>query len=144
MQAHKQEFKWPRINACRMINPPRRHAAIAATVVGLQSIAALYFIADALHESAGALALIDVVVGLALLAGSVFGGVMVRRLLAEARRREEALEVARGAMGELIEKRFDEWGLSGAESEVALFALKGCTIAEIAAMRGSAVGTVRW
>lgn len=127
-----------------MADRARRRVVIAALVVGLQAVAALYFIADAIQESGGlALAVMDVVVGAALLGGSLFGGVMVRRLLAEARRQEEALALARGAVAELIEQRFADWGLSRSESEVALFALKGCPIAEIARLRGSAEGTVR-
>lgn len=121
-----------------------RRVWIAGLVVGLQSVAAIYFILDAVGESGiGMLPLIDIVVGVALLAGSLFGGLMVRRLLDEAHRHAAALTVARGAMGELIDQRFAEWGLSRSEAEVALFALKGCTIAEIAEMRGSASGTVR-
>lgn len=126
-----------------MPDPARNRAVVAVLVVGLQAIAAIYFLADAVQESGGRLALVDVVVGAALLAGTLFGGVMVRRLLAEAERREAALALARGAIGDLIRARFDAWGLSPSEAEVALFALKGCTIADIARMRGSASGTVR-
>ena len=39
--------------------------------------------------------------------------------------------------------RFADWGLSSAEADVALFALKGCSIAQIAALRDAAQGTVR-
>ncbi len=116
---------------------------MAVLVVGLQAIAAVYFLADGVQESGTGLALADMIVGLALLAGILFGGLMIRRLLAEAERGEAARALARGALGALIEQRFTEWGLSRSEAEVALFALKGCTIAEIAGMRGSASGTVR-
>ncbi|MBI1404002.1 MAG: hypothetical protein GC147_12415 [Porphyrobacter sp.] len=126
-----------------MDDAARRNAVIAVLVVGLQAIAAIYFLADAVRESGGRLALVDILVGAALLAGTLFGGVMLRRLLAEAERREAALALARGAIGDLIGRRFAAWGLSPSEAEVALFALKGCTIAEIAEMRGSAAGTVR-
>lgn len=126
-----------------MFEARRRTSAVAVIVVSLQAIAALYFIVDAARESGGALALVDFVIGFALLAGTAFGGVMLRRMLVEAQRREEALAIARGALSELIEARFAEWGLSRSESEVALFALKGCTVAEIATLRGSAAGTVR-
>jgi DNA-binding CsgD family transcriptional regulator len=126
-----------------MVDPARNNAVVAVLVVGLQAIAAVYFLADAVQESGGRLALVDFIVGGALLAGTLFGGAMVRRLLAEAERREAALALARGAIGDLIRQRFAAWGLSPSEAEVALFALKGCTIADIARMRGSASGTVR-
>ena len=51
--------------------------------------------------------------------------------------------MARGAMAQLIELRFAEWNLTRSESEVALFAIKGSTIPDIARLRGSAEGTVR-
>ena len=43
----------------------------------------------------------------------------------------------------MLDERFAHWGLSAAEAEVALFSLKGCSIGEIASLRGSAPGTVR-
>ena len=67
----------------------------------------------------------------------------MRVLLAEARRREQSLAVARGALGAHVAERFRDWGLTAAESDVALFALKGCDAAEIARLRGAAAGTVR-
>lgn len=42
-----------------------------------------------------------------------------------------------------IDKEFSGWGLSNAEREVALFLLKGLTVAEIAGLRESAEKTVR-
>jgi DNA-binding NarL/FixJ family response regulator len=39
--------------------------------------------------------------------------------------------------------RFQEWGLTPGEGDVALFALKGCDVAQIAELREVATGTVR-
>ena len=125
-------------------DPFRRRVLLAEGVVALQVVAALFFLADGWAERGeGGLALVEIVVAVALLGGAMFGGMALRYLLAEGRRRDEALGVARGALGELIERRFADWGLSKSEAEVALFALKGCPVAEIAALRGSAEGTVR-
>ena len=44
---------------------------------------------------------------------------------------------------EVIGKQFTAWGLTPAERDVALFALKGLDIADIAELRGAAQGTVR-
>ena len=93
-----------------------------ALVIAVQFIAVVYFLYDAVREEAGVPAMLDLLVGLALFAGIAFGA---------------------QALGELMHKRFAEWKLSRGEAEVALFALKGCSIAEIAAMRGSSAGTVR-
>ena len=106
-----------------------------ALVIAVQFIAVVYFLYDAVREEAGVPAMLDLLVGLALFAGIAFGALAIQRLRAEA--------IARGALGELMHKRFAEWKLSRGEAEVALFALKGCSIAEIAAMRGSSAGTVR-
>jgi DNA-binding CsgD family transcriptional regulator len=48
-----------------------------------------------------------------------------------------------GAHGALVRKRFSDWRLSRGEAEAAPFALKGCSIAEIAGLRGSSPRTVR-
>ena len=116
--------------------------ALAAIV--LQVAAAIYFLIDAVAEAGpGALSLLDLLVGAALLAGIAYAARALLRSLAEGRRQAEALAVARGALGGIIEQRFAEWSLSPGEAEVALFALKGFGPAEIAQLRGSATGTVR-
>lgn len=119
---------------------------VAATVV-VQAIAAVFFVGDALGDLAERGVTIHIAVegliAFALLAGVVIGARHTRALLHEAKRREAALAVASGALAEHIAARFREWGLTGAEAEVALFALKGCDAGEIARLRGAASGTVR-
>ena len=44
---------------------------------------------------------------------------------------------------DLVQQRFAEWSLSPAERDVALFAIKGMSVAEIAAPRGTSEGTVK-
>ena len=85
----------------------------------------------------------ECIVAIALLGGVVMGSRYVGRLTAELRRKEQALANARGALAEHIAMRFDEWELTPGEGEVALFALKGCDVAEIARLRNAASGTVR-
>jgi DNA-binding CsgD family transcriptional regulator len=70
----------------------------------------------------------------------------VQSLLALLRRQahmEKSLGVAAGALAELMEDYFREWGLTPSEQDVAAFTIKGYAIAEIAEMRGSAEGTVK-
>lgn len=114
-------------------------------------LAAAFFIADSAQEAwfghhgeaAAGFNWFEAGVALALLVGIVLGARLTRRLFEEARDREWLVATARGALSQVIAIRFAEWRLSAAEADVALFALKGCSIAEIAALRGSAVGTVR-
>ncbi len=124
-----------------------RQIILVAAVVVVQAVAAVFFVADALGDAAeDGLTdhiVIEALIAIALLAGVGLGAWHTRVLLAEARRRERALAVASGALADHIAQRFADWGLTGAESDVALFALKGCDAAEIAAMRGAAQGTVR-
>lgn len=120
----------------------------ALAVICLQVIACVYFVVDAMSDeteptSSGAGQWVEVVVALALLAGVTIGGAYIFRLVREVRQRDAAITIARGALSQLLTQRFTEWALSAAESDVALFALKGCSIGEIARMRSAAAGTVR-
>jgi len=128
----------------------QRQAYVLGAIVLLQALAATFFAVDSAEEVLAEIsngvtwdAIMECFVGGALLAGVVLGALHVRRLLAEAERHDAALAVARGALADLLDTRFAQWNLSAGEAEVALFAIKGCTIAEIAEMRQSASGTVR-
>lgn len=135
-----------------LAGPPalERRLALALTIVGLQIVAAVYFVVDAIVDWRAAPQadptlqnVMELVVALALLGGIVFGARQTRALLADIHRRENALAIARGALSDFVALRFGEWRLSRAEADVAFFALKGCSIAEIADLRGAAAGTVR-
>jgi DNA-binding CsgD family transcriptional regulator len=58
-------------------------------------------------------------------------------------RAEESLRRASGDFMELLAERFTEWGLTPAERDVALFAIKGLSTAEIASLRTTSEGTVK-
>ena len=124
-----------------------RHALAVAAIVVVQALGAVFFVADAVGDIQaggwGTHIAIETMVSFALLAGIGFGMVQVRHLLAEARARDEALAVASGALADHIRVRFEAWQLTPGEADVALFALKGCSVAQIAGLRGTAEGTVR-
>ena len=128
-----------------------KRVRFAVAVISLQLLAAVFFFADSFIDAdeqtaSGlweALSWLEVGVALALLAGIVTGAVFVRRLMREAKRREQALRRASGALAEVMPERFANWNLSPSEADVALFALKGCSVADIASMRSAAPGTVR-
>lgn len=124
-----------------------RKATAISILVALQSLACAFFIADLLGDIAadgiGVHLVIEGLAAAALLVAVVLGALQVRSLIAAARRDETAVAVAQGALADLISLRFAEWQLTPAEADVALFALKGCDIADIAALRSSAAGTVR-
>ncbi|WP_079732027.1 LuxR C-terminal-related transcriptional regulator [Novosphingobium mathurense] len=87
--------------------------------------------------------IVEGIAAMALLISVVLGADQIRHLIAASRADEAAVAVARGALDELVQLRFAQWQLTPAEADVALFALKGCDVAEIAALRGAAAGTVR-
>jgi DNA-binding CsgD family transcriptional regulator len=125
----------------------RHQAGFVAGVVVLQSIAVAFFIADAAGDVAtdggGAHVVIEAFAALGLLAGVAMGLLQLSGLLASDRRKSAALAVAAGALAEVIAARARDWGLTPAETDVAVLALKGCDVAEIARIRSAAPGTVR-
>jgi len=124
-----------------------RKATGISVLVALQALACAFFLVDLVGDVAadgiGAHLVAEGMAAIALIVAVVLGALEVRSLIAAARRDETAVAVAQGALADLIQLRFEEWQLTAAEADVALFALKGCDIAEIAALRGSAAGTVR-
>ena len=120
------------------------------SIMAVQALAAIYFLVDGVGDIAEKSTsgfsfeiLMDGVVAFALIAGLVVGTRHFRKTADEIRRKDISLEIARGALSQHITQRFDEWGLTSGEAEVALFAMKGCNVAEIAGLRNSATGTVR-
>ena len=89
------------------------------------------------HES------IEIVAVIAMLLGVVMGSVALKRSLARAEEAEDALRRAQEAFQEVLDRRFEEWRLTPAESEVTVLALKGLTGAAIAERRGTTEGTVK-
>lgn len=122
-------------------------ATVMTIVVALQALAAAFFLADLAGDLASERAeghlIVEGVAAVALLVSVVLGAIQIRHLIAAARADEAAVAVARGALGQLVQLRFAQWQLTPAEADVALFALKGCDVAEIATLRGAAAGTVR-
>ena len=59
------------------------------------------------------------------------------------RRYRETLRSASGAFLKTISRKFDEWGLSESEREIALLLIKGLSINEIAQVRNTRPGTIK-
>lgn len=158
-RAYKQALKILDISGSYMPRPgpnsptrrlADRRVAVPVAILALQAIAAIYFVVDGVDDlvmrasqSVDMEIIMECLVAFALLGGVVMGSRYIQRITAELRQQDRALAHARGALAEHIALRFDEWGLTPGEGEVALFALKGCDVAEIARLRGAATGTVR-
>lgn len=131
-----------------MLNRPGLFAAI----MFVQFACAVFFVSDIVLSMLGVAVapvpwrfreLMEIGAALGLLLGLGLGGMMLRRSLQRTRVVEQALRAASGAFMELVEDRFEAWGLTPAERDVALFAIKGCSLAEIARLRNTSEGTVK-
>ncbi|MFG5381119.1 MULTISPECIES: helix-turn-helix domain-containing protein [unclassified Yoonia] len=87
--------------------------------------------------------LIEVGAALGLLLGIVLGLMVLRKTMARNVLVEDQLRLASGAFMEVIEERFSAWALTPAERDVALFAIKGMSTQEIAALRDVSEGTIK-
>lgn len=128
--------------------PNARHLMLATLVV--QILCAFFFVSNivfsvlglppfnwAFHE------VIEIGASLGLVLGIVMGTVLVRRSQARTAEVEGQLRAASGAFMELLDERFADWGLTPAERDVALFAIKGLSTQDIATMRATSEGTVK-
>lgn len=132
------------------VGTANRKIAFPLAILIVQSVAAAYFVIDGVDDLLGQLkqgvdldVAMESLVAFALLAGVVMGSRYVRAIHRELRWQEQSLAKARGALSAHIAMRFSEWDLSPSQRDVALFALKGFDIAQIARLRGAAAGTVR-
>ena len=87
--------------------------------------------------------LLEIGAALGLVLGVILGALALRRMHRRRIEAEQKLRVASGAFMQLLDDRFGDWGLTPAESDVALFAIKGLSTGEIARLRGTSEGTVK-
>lgn len=129
----------------------RRPIFIFAIFV-LQALSAIFFVSDILSSRIGFTTrplpwelreLMEVWAALGLVIGLILGGVLLRGAIKDRHAAEARLQRASGAFMDLLAQRFDEWGLTPAEKDVALFAIKGLSTAEIAVLRATSEGTVK-
>jgi DNA-binding CsgD family transcriptional regulator len=116
-----------------------------------QCLCTAFFVGDVLRDasSLGLVGLVDphFLPEVGAVVGLVVGIAVELRLLMRMLRRQahmaQGLGVAAGALADVMEAYFRAWGLTPAEQDVAGFAIKGYSNAEIATLRGSAEGTVK-
>lgn len=125
---------------------------VIGTVLFIQFVCAFFFISQILTSVLGLpyqplswqiVELIEIGAALGLLLGVLLGGFALRQSTIRTQRAEEALRRASSAFMQVLEERFVEWGLTPAERDVALFAIKGMSTQEIALLRSTSEGTVK-
>ena len=125
----------------------RRDTVILGVFLAFEVVVSFFFIVEAWDELTAnrfdVRGWIEIAVAVALLLGILVGALALRRTLERMRAQEDALRAASGALSDVIAAQFVEWRLTPAERDVGMLALKGLDVAEIAAARGAAQGTVR-
>lgn len=87
--------------------------------------------------------ILEIGASVGLVLAVILGAIMLQRTLRRTRLAEDKLRRASGVFAELMYERFAEWNLTPAERDVALFAIKGMSTAEIAVLRNTSEGTVK-
>jgi DNA-binding CsgD family transcriptional regulator len=128
------------------------HKAVIAVILLVQVFCAFFFVSEILASVLGIayqpldwafVELIEIGAAVGLIIGVILGGLALRESFRRTRRAEEGLRRASSAFMEVLEERFTDWGLTPAERDVALFAIKGMSTQEIATLRSTSEGTVK-
>ena len=86
---------------------------------------------------------IEMAATVSLIAGIVIEAFLLSAMLRRAVKAEKTVDVAQGALHDVIESYFRDWHLTPSERDVAAFTIKGYSISEIAEFRKSAEGTIK-
>ena len=129
-----------------------RASLVVFAILVVQAACAFFFVSDILFSVLGIYAhpiawqtreYIEIGAALGLVLGVLLGAIALQRLMRDRRRAEEKVRRASGAFMDLLQEKFGDWGLTPSERDVALFAIKGMSTAEIAGLRNTAEGTVK-
>jgi hypothetical protein len=117
----------------------RRQTAALSVFLLVQTLGTVFFVGDVIGDlRADPMSvhfIFEAVVTSALVLGILFGTFALRRTIELLRAQDQALQVARGALSNVIDGQFQAWSLTPAERDVGLLALKGLDVAEIADLR---------
>lgn len=121
-------------------------------ILVVQFLCAVFFVSDIVFTLLGIRVrpinwevreLLEIGASLGLILGVVLGAMALRRSLRETAVAREKLQAVSSAFMDLLHQRFDEWGLTPAEKDVAMFSIKGFSTQEIAGFRNTSEGTVK-
>ena len=120
-------------------------------LMGLLILCTLFFISDTIADLFGwdfepgaeSSDVLETLIVISLATAVALSAYEIRTVLARQKRLEDQLRAASGAFSELLEDYFEQWRLTPSERDVALLAIKGLSIAEIARIRDSKEGTIK-
>ncbi|WP_407493116.1 helix-turn-helix transcriptional regulator [Pseudooceanicola sp. MF1-13] len=124
---------------------------LLAGLILLQALCVIFFASDAIADiwGSGRVAfanwhiVVETIASAALLVALVIQVRVLIFLVTRQRRLSRAVTAAAGGLHDLVEAYFADWSLTASEKDVAWLTLKGLSISEVAAIRGSAEGTVK-
>ncbi|MDD9920909.1 MAG: helix-turn-helix transcriptional regulator [Boseongicola sp.] len=128
------------------------HRYFLYLVLAFQAFSAFFFVFDILAPVLGLPfatlnwtfhEIVEIAAAVGLITGFVFGGLALKRARERSAAAEEALRIAQSAFGDVLRERFKRWDLTPAEADVAMFAIKGFSIPDIANLRGVSEGTIK-
>jgi DNA-binding NarL/FixJ family response regulator len=132
-----------------MLKQAKGRQAYLIILIAVQAACAAFFVYDVLTDileggSTSVFYLVmETLATLSLIAAAALEAQMLRRLLVDKSQTARSMKIARGEMQNVIDGYFRDWSLTPAEADVAALTIKGCSINEIAEMRGSRDGTVK-
>ena len=120
------------------------------TIVLVQLICAAFFVSRILSSIFGfapfswqIYELIEIGAAVGLFLGVLLGVLLLRTIMVRNTHIEDQLRLASGAFMEVLDEYFTAWGLTPAERDVALFAIKGMSTSEMADLRDVSEGTIK-
>jgi DNA-binding NarL/FixJ family response regulator len=135
----------------RHFNKSAKAPAALVTLIATQTVCAIFFMADVVADymEAGIAGshdwhfYIEFVASLSLVTAVSLEVAYLMELLQQRDRLKGNLAIAKSAVHDVIEMHCKAWNLTPTEQDVATFLVKGCNIAEIAELRGTAEGTIK-
>ena len=121
-------------------------------LIFIQIACALFFVSDIFLTVLGARSvpiswrvreMLEIGAAVGLLLGTIFAVNALRNAIRMQAKAEKSLRLVQSAFRDHLEEKFEDWGLTNAERDVALFSIKGLSVAEIAAVRETSEGTVK-
>lgn len=137
-----------------MTKPLFRQSSIVwiGMLLGIQSVCALFFVSEFVTEVFGLRnwavtweirEFLQLAASLGLSLGAVAAILLLRQTILRIGRAERQVRAASGEFFGIMEECFSDWGLSPSERDVALFAVRGQSNAEIAILRGTSQATIK-
>lgn len=130
---------------------PNRGVGFLWGLLLLQLLCAVFFLYDAFADRFDSMKswpmlenlTLESLIVAALVFGLIFTAHEIHQVLGRQRRMAQQLQVASGAFVQVLEEHFDKWSLTPSERDVALLAIKGFSIADMARVRNTKEGTIK-